>query len=213
MSEYVRRAQQTGLTWPLPETLDEDQLYRLLFPQPAPSSDRLIPEPDLEYIHSELRRKGVTRRLLWLEYREAHPDGYGYSRYCEIYRDWARKLDPPMRLDHKAGEKMFVDYAGQTVPVVDPETGEIRQAHIFVAVLAASNYSYAEAQWAEDLPNWIGGHVRALDFFGGVPEIITPEYVPRNIFWIMCPPALCGRDRQRAAATGVNDYMALLEGT
>lgn len=173
--EYLHRAQQAGLTWPLPEDLDEDQLYELLFPRPAARSERSIPEPDWEYVCTELKRPDVTRRLLWLEYREAHPDGYSYTRFCELYRRWARKLDPPMRLTHKAGEKLFVDYAGRTVPVVDPETGEIRQAHIFVATLAASSYTYAEAQWAEDLPNWIGGHVRALAFFGGAPEIITPD--------------------------------------
>jgi transposase len=181
VSEYVRRANAADLHWPLPENLDEDALYRLLFPQPAPASERLIPEPDWKTIQQELRHKGVTRRLLWLEYRAAHPEGYGYSRFCELFRLWLRKLDPPMRQTHNAGEKMFVDYAGQTVRVVDPETGELREAHIFVAVLAASNYSYAEAQWAEDLPNWIGGHVRALDFFGGVPEIITPDNLKAGV--------------------------------
>lgn len=173
--EYLHRAQQAGIRWPLPEGLDEDQLYGMLFPRPAARSERSIPEPDWKHIHAELKRKGVTRRLLWLEYREDHPDGYGYSRFCDLYRLWARKLDPPMRLSHKGGEKLFIDYAGRTVPVIDPKTGEIRQAHIFVATLAASSYTYAEAQWAEDLPNWIGGHVRALAFFGGVPEIITPD--------------------------------------
>lgn len=175
VSEYVRRAQAAGLSWPLPEALDEDQLYQMLFPKPASPSERVIPEPDWRTIHTELRRKSVTRRLLWLEYREAHPDGYGYSYFCELYRLWAQKLDPPMRLSHKAGEKVFVDYAGQTVRIVDPETGEIREVHIFVATMGASSYTYAEAQWTEDLPNWIGGHVRALDFFGGVPEIIVPD--------------------------------------
>jgi transposase len=182
-SEYVRRAQATGLSWPLPETLDEDQLHRRLFPKPAPPSERVIPEPDWEHSHTELRRKGVTRRLLWLEYREAHPDGYGYSRFCEVYRLWAKKLEPPMRLSHRAGEKMFVDYAGQTVRFIDPETGEIREAHIFVATLGASNYAsgraagytYTEAQWTQELSNWIGGHVRAFAFFGGIPEIVVPD--------------------------------------
>jgi transposase len=173
--EYVHRAQAAGLAWPLSETLDEDQLYQLLFPKPTPSSDRALQQPEWGSIHRELRRKGVTLRLLWLEYRETHPDGYGYSRFCELYRLWAKKLDPPMRLTHKAGERLFVDYAGQTVPVIDPETGEIRQAHIFVATLGASNYTYVEAQWAEDLPNWIGGHVRAFAFLGGVPEIVVPD--------------------------------------
>lgn len=181
VSEYVRRAQAAGLSWPLPDALDEDQLYQMLFPKPAPPSERVITEPDWRTIHTELRRKSVTRRLLWLEYREAHPGGYGYSYFCELYRLWARKLDPPMRLSHKAGEKMFVDYAGQTVRIVNPKTGEIREAHIFVAVLGASNYSYSEAQWAEDLPNWIGGHVRALAFFGGVPEIITPDNLKAGV--------------------------------
>jgi len=173
--EYLRRGQGAGLCWPLPETLDEDRLHQLLFPKPAPPSERVIPKPDWQNIHTELRRKGVTRRLLWLEYREACPDGYGYSRFCELYRLWAKKLDPPMRLSHKAGEKMFVDYAGQTVRIVNPRTGEIREAHIFVATLGASSYTYAEAHRAEDLPNWIGGHVRALAFFGGVPEILVPD--------------------------------------
>jgi len=175
VSEYVRRAQATGLTWPLPEALGEDQLYALLFPQPAPPSERAIPGPDWESIYAELRRKGVTRRLVWLEYCEANPGGYGYSRFCELYRSWTRKLDPPMRLTHKAGEKLFVDYAGQTVPLVDLKTSEIREAHIFVAVLAASSFTYAEAQWAEDLANWIGGHVRAFDYFRGVPEVVVPD--------------------------------------
>ena len=181
--EYLHRAKVAGLSWPLPETLDEDQLYRRLFPKPAPPSERVILEPDWEHIHTELRRKGVTRRLLWLEYREAHPDGYGHSRFCEVYRLWAKKLDPPMRLSHKAGEKMFavststagVDYAGQTVRLIDPETGEIREAHIFVATLGASNYTYTEAQWTQELYNWIGGHVRAFAFFGGIPEIVVPD--------------------------------------
>ena len=173
--EYLRRARTAGLAWPLPETLDEDQLYQLLFPKPTLSSDRVLQQPDWGSIHRELRRKGVTLRLLWLEYRETHPDGYGYSRFCELYRLWAKTLDPPMRLTHKAGERLFVDYAGHTVPVIDPETGEIRQAHIFVATLGASNYTYSEAQWAEDLPNWIGGHVRAFAFLGGVPEIVVPD--------------------------------------
>ncbi len=172
---YLRRAKAAGLTWPLPEGLDEDQLDLMLFPTPAPPSGRTIPEPDWKSVHTELRRKGVTQRLLWLEYREAHPDGYGYSHFCDLYRLWAKRLRPPMRLTHKAGEKMFVDYPGQTVPVVDLPTGEIRQASIFVAVLGASSYTYAEAQWAQDLPNWIRGHMRALAFFGGVPEIIVPD--------------------------------------
>jgi len=173
--EYLRRAQAAGLSWPLPESLDEDQLSQLLFPRSARAASRAIPQPDWEHIHLELRRKGVTLRLLWLEHREAHPQGYGYSWFCDLYRRWAKRLKPHMRLVHKGGERLFVDYAGQTVAVVHPQTGEIRQAHIFVATLGASSYSYAEAHWSEDLPSWIGGHVRALAFFGGVPDIIVPD--------------------------------------
>jgi len=132
-------------------------------------------------VHTELRRKSVTLRLLWVEYREVHPDGYGYSQFCALYRRWAKCLNPSMRMPHKAGEKFFVDYAGQTVSVVNPATGEIRQAQIFVAVLGASSYTYAEAQWSQDLPNWIGGHVRAFSFFGGVPEILIPDNLKTGV--------------------------------
>ena len=181
VSEYVRRAQAVGLTWPLPETLDEDALFQLLFPTTLRSTSRVIPVPDWSQIHAELRRKGVTLRLLWVEYREATPDGYGYSQFCALYRQWAKRLKPSMRLSHKAGEKLFVDYAGQTIPVVDPHTGEIQQAQIFVATLGASNYTYAEAQRSQDLPNWIGAHVRAFSFLGGVPEIVVPDNLKAGV--------------------------------
>jgi transposase len=175
VGEYLKRAQAAGLSWPLPDDLTEDGLYELLFPK-APSSGRLvIPCPDWSVVHRELRKKSVTLRLLWVEYREAHPDGYGYSQFCALYREWAKHLKPSMRLSHKGGEKVFVDYAGQTVPVVDPETGEVRDAQIFIGVLGASNYTYAEAQWRQDLPNWIGAHVRMFAFLGGVPEIVVPD--------------------------------------
>jgi transposase len=181
VGEYIRRAQAAGLSWPLPETLDEDDLFRLLFPANPRSASREIPVPDWAEIHTELKKKSVTLRLLWVEYREAHPDGYGYSQFCVLYREWAKHLKPSMRLRHKAGEKLFVDYAGQTVPIVDPDTGEIHQAQIFVATLGASNYTYAEAQWSQDLPNWIGGHVRAFAFLEGVPEVIVPDNLKAGV--------------------------------
>ena len=164
VGEYVRRAEKAGLSWPLPADLDEDRLFELLFPQPSRPSSRVIPCPDWSWIHTELRKKSVTLRLLWVEYRDDHPDGYGYSQFCALYRQWAKRLNPSMRLSHKAGEKVFVDYAGQTVPVVDPQTGEILPAQIFIGVLGASNYTYAEAHWSQDLPNWTGAHVRMFDF-------------------------------------------------
>ena len=113
--------------------------------------------------------------MLWQEYRAAHPDGYQYSWFCERYRAWLGKLDVVTRQDHRAGEKLFVDYAGQTVPVTDRAAGEIREAQIFVAVLGASNYTYAEATWSQALPDWIGSHVRAFGFLGGVPELVVPD--------------------------------------
>ena len=122
-----------------------------------------------------LRRKGVTLFLLWQEYRETHPKGYQYSWFCEYYRTWRGKLDVVMRQDHRAGEKLFVDYAGQTMAVVDPDTGEIREAQIFVAVLGASNYTYAEATWTQGLPDWIASHRRTFVFFDGVPELVVPD--------------------------------------
>jgi len=179
--EYLDRAEAVGLSWPLPDDLDDEALFRLLFPARAHTSSRTIPCPDWSVIHTELRKKSVTLRLLWVEYREVHPDGYGYSQFCEHYRRWAKRLKPSMRLFHKGGEKVFVDYAGQTVPIVDPETGEVRQAQIFVGVLGASSYTYAEAHWSQDLPNWIGAHVRMFAFLGGVPEIVVPDNLKAGV--------------------------------
>ncbi|MBT7483336.1 IS21 family transposase [Candidatus Peregrinibacteria bacterium] len=136
-------------------------------------SDR--PQPDFDYIHQELQRKGVTRQLLWEEYREFHPDGYGRTQFCDLYNEWSQKLDLSMRQSHKAGEKMFVDYSGQTAQVTDPKTGEIKNAQIFVAVLGASNYTYAEASWSQKLPDFIASHVNAFRFFEGVPAMVIPD--------------------------------------
>jgi transposase len=180
VSEYVTHAKAAGLSWPLPEGMTAEQLEARLYPDKG-SSRRKIPQPDWKYIHKELKRKGVTLSLLWVEYRQEHQDGYGYSQFCQHYREWKQQLNPIMRLKHKAGEKLFVDYAGQTVTVVDPETGERREAQIFVASLGASNYTYAEAHWAQSLPNWIGAHVRALEFLGGVPEIVVPDNLKSGV--------------------------------
>jgi transposase len=181
VSEYVTHAKAAGLSWPLPAELSAEQLEALLFPQKGSACGRNIPQPDWAEVHNELRRKGVTLSLLWVEYRQEQPDGYGYSQFCHHYRQWAKQLKPMMRQKHKAGEKLFVDYAGQTVPVVDPGTGEIRQAQIFVATLGASNYTYSEAHWSQDLPNWIGAHTRALAFLGGVPEVLVPDNLKAGV--------------------------------
>lgn len=173
--DYLYRAVAAGLTWPLPESMTEVEVERLLFP-PAPAiALELRPQPDWVTVHQELRRKGMTLLLLWQEYKTAHPDGLRYSWFCQSYRLWSGKLDLVMRQEHRAGEKLFVDYAGQTVPVTERATGEIRQAQIFVAVLGASNYTYAEASWTQTLPDWVGAHVRAFEFLGGVPEVVVPD--------------------------------------
>jgi len=138
--DYLLQAEAAGLSWPLPEELDEEGLERRLFP-PPPDSPHNRPLPDWPALHQELRRKGMTLGLLWQEYREAHPDGYGYSQFCALYHQWANTLEPVLRQHYVAGEKLLVDYAGQTVPVVDRHTGEVREAQIFVAVLGASNYT------------------------------------------------------------------------
>ena len=132
-------------------------------------------EPDWAHVDHELRRPGVTLMLLWEEYRQRASEGYGYSRWCELYRAWEGRLSPTMRQAHPAGERMFVDYAGQTLDVIDPGSGEVRQVQIFVAAMGASNYTYAEATLTQSLPDWIGAHVRALAFMGGVPAQLVPD--------------------------------------
>jgi transposase len=181
VSEYVTHARAAGLSWPLPEGLSGAELEERLFPPRTPASGKQIPPPDWHKIHKERRRKSVTLSLLWVEYRQEHPEGYSYSQFCHHYRQWRQRLNPMMRQKHRAGEKLFIDYAGQTAPVIDPETGEISQAQIFVAVLGASNYTYAEAHAAQSLPNWIGAHVRLLDFLGGVPEVLVPDNLKAGV--------------------------------
>jgi transposase len=175
VKEYLRRFEDAGLCWPAAEELDDATLERQLFPPPPsiPPSERAV--PDWSHIREELRRKGVTLFLLWQEYKAAHPEGFQYSWFCRQYRAWEEKLDVVMRQPHRAGEKLFVDYAGQTVEVVDRASGEVKAAQIFVAVLGASNYTYAEATWSQQLPDWIGSHVRAFQFFGGVSEVVVPD--------------------------------------
>jgi transposase len=174
VANYLRRARDAGLPWPLPADLDEGTLERQLFADgPGTRETRL---PDFASIHEEFRRhRHVTLQLLWEEYKETQPDGYQYSRFCELYNRWVQKLDVVLRQDHRVGEKMFVDHAGPTVPIVDHETGQVHEAAIFVAVLGASNYTYAEATWNRNLASWIGSHVRTLEFFQGVPAVTVPD--------------------------------------
>lgn len=175
VSSVLARARAAGVSWPLAgEWADDERLEAHLFPGHA-GRPKTQPESDWSEVHKELRHKGVTLQLLWVEYKSAHPDGLQYSQFCLRYRRWTQTLRLSQRHEHRAGEKMFVDYAGPTVKVVDQETGEVREACVFVAVLGASSYAYAEAQEAQDLASFIGGHVRALTYFGGVPQLIVPD--------------------------------------
>jgi len=181
VTNVLGRVKAAGLSWPLPTEFDDDTLLEAhLFPSPSGRPAR-VQEPDWNYVYKELRHKGVTLLLLWMEYKAAHPEGLQYSRFCERYRQWAKTVNLSMRQTHHAGEKMFVDYTGPTVGVVDRVTGEVRQAQIFVAVLGASGYVYAEAQWSQDLASFIGGHVRAFEFFGGVPQLIVPDNLKAGV--------------------------------
>ena len=181
VGEYERRLASAGLGWPLPVSLSDTELERRLFPSPPPVPTASRPVPDWSVVHQELRRPGVTLMLLWEECRAAHPQGFAYSWFCQHYRAWIGKLDLVMRQSHRAGEKLFVDYAGQTVEVIERTTGEVRTAQIFVAVLGASNYTYAEATWTQALPDWIGSHVRAFEYFGGVSEILVPDNLKSGV--------------------------------
>jgi transposase len=180
VGEYMRRAEAANLTWPLPEGLDDGALERLLYP-PTISTDKPRTLPDFQTIHQEMKRKAMTLQLLWCEYRQGNPDGYGYSRVCDLYQDWKKTLDVVMRQDHKAGEKMFVDYSGMKAEVVDRFTGEIHEAEVFVATLGASNYTYMEATWTQGLRDWINSHVRAFDYFQGVPLMVVPDNLKTGV--------------------------------
>jgi transposase len=174
--DYLQRARVANLNWPLPEDLDDAALEAALFPSVGQVQYRGAPLPDFQRIHLELRtHRHLTLALLWQEYKGNQPNGYQYSRFCQLYRAWAKKIDLVMRQEHRAGEKMYVDHAGPTVSIVDPETGELRAASVFVAVLGASSYTYAEATWTRDLYDWIGSHVRALEFFGGATAAVVPD--------------------------------------
>ena len=183
-AEYVHRARVIGITWPVPDGVDDAMLDARLFghagrqPGKRPGIESAIGWAKAQ---TELKRRGVTLLLLWQEYREEHPDGYGYSRYCDLYCDWKKRVSPTMRQVHRAGEKLFVDWAGDTVPVFDATAGAVRQAHIFVAALGASNFTYAEARWSETLPDWIGAHVNAFAAIRGVPQALVPDNLKAGI--------------------------------
>ena len=173
--DIIGRYNKTNLTWPLPAELEcEKALGNLLYPE-QPTAAAQKPEPDMTLIYKELKRKSVTLMLLWEEYKAINPDGYQYSYFCEKFNNWRAKLNPVLRQFYRAGERTEVDYAGQTMLITDPQTGETHKAYIFVTILAASNYAYAEAVLSVDLASWINSHVRAFTFFGGVTELVVPD--------------------------------------
>lgn len=181
VSEYIARAQKAGLRHPLPEELDDATIEAKLFPKEEPTGKAIRPMPAMEEIHRELQKKGVTLQLLWLEYKDKYPEGYQYSQFCELYRKWKSTLGLTLRQEHRAGEKMFVDFAGQTIPVTNPTTGEVTQSEIFVAVLGASNYTYSEALESQALPCWIRGHVNGYEYFGGVASVTVPDNLKSGV--------------------------------
>lgn len=180
VGDCVKRLIKAGLSWPLPDGLDDAELEARLYPRPT-LFEAKGPTPDWALVSLELKRKGVTRRLLWQEYIEQNADGLGYSRYCELFYDWLKKSRLSMRQHHVAGEKLFVDFAGATIPIYDPKTGQARTAQIFVAAWGASNYTYAEAVWSQDLPSWTACHVNAFEFFGCVPQIAVPDNLKSGV--------------------------------
>src|SRR5258707_7986691 len=180
VGEYVRRAGVIGITWPVPEAIDDAELERRLFPVPCETGP---PRGAIDWrkIHEEMKRRSVTLVLLWEEYRAEQAAGYGYSRFCDLYGEGRKTVSATMRQTHPAGERLFVDYAGDTVPVFDQITNAERPAHIFVAALGASNYTYAEARWSEGLGDWVSAHVNALATIGGVPKVVVCDNLKAGV--------------------------------
>jgi len=182
VGDYLKRAEIAKIGWPLPPDINgEAELLGQLMAVVVEGTKGCPALPDWAVVHQELGRKGVTLRLLWQEYRRTHPEGYGYSRFCELYQRWAGTLEPVLRQVHEPGEKLFVDWAGQTTPIYNAQDGSLSQAHLFVAVLGASNKTYVEAFENEQLPAWIAGHCHAYTFFGGVARVTVPDNLKSGV--------------------------------
>ncbi|HET9489418.1 MAG TPA: IS21 family transposase [Methylomirabilota bacterium] len=181
ISSVLGRARGTGLDWPQAQTLTDEVLESRLYGRPEVAGQRQRPAPDCAWIHAERRKPGVTLELLHLEYLERHPDGYRYTRFCDLYRRWLKRRGLSMRQVHRAGEKCFADYAGQKPRLIDPATGEVVEAELFVAALGASNYTYAEATPTQQVPDWIASHTRAFAFFGGVTSAVVCDQLKSGV--------------------------------
>ncbi len=181
VGRYLEQAGKMQLKYEQIAEMDEASLRRMLKDEKVIQSKNPYPQPDWNYIHQELKKRSVTLLLLWQEYKAVHPEGYQSTQFCELYRRWKRRLNPSLYRVHKAGEKMFVDYAGHMIPIVNRHTGDIKEAEIFVAVLGASNYTYAEATWDQSMPNWIGSHTRSYEYFKGVSKVTVPDNLKAGV--------------------------------
>ncbi len=182
IQKVTHTAAELGLAWEAVEQLDDQTLAHHFYPASDTRASKQLQLPDWVEVHQELKRKGVTKHLLWEEYTQAYPNRcYSYPQYCFLYKDWLKKQKRSMRQIHKAGEKLFVDYAGQTMPIVCGTTGEVQFAQIFVAVMGASNYVFCEATWSQRLPDWLGSHARAFEFLGGVPTMVVPDNLKSGV--------------------------------
>lgn len=180
--EYLARISAAGIGWPLAADVTDDALMGRLFVNAGiRTGARFHVEPDWAALVREMKRPAVNLLILWEEYRASHPDGYAYSRFCQLFREFERRLSPTMRQQHVAGHKAFVDYSGKKVPISDPATGTVRMAEIFVAVLGASNLTYAEATWTQTLQDWIGAHVRMFRFYGAAPRLLVPDNLKSGV--------------------------------
>jgi len=178
--EILRTAELQGISWPLPIDMDDASLMKIFYPSNSEPASRK-PEPDYQYIHEELKRPHVNLRLLWTEYKAQQPDGLGYSQFCNRYRNWAARTKAVMHLEHKPGYEMFVDWAGTKMQVIDPETGEIIPAHLFVSTIGTSGYPYVEAFPSQSLESWIIAHINAFRYYGGVPHLLVPDNLKTGV--------------------------------
>lgn len=183
VSEYLKAAETAGLKWVDVADWNDARVAEALLPvRQAEKGRNRLPEPDYSGIHAELQKhKHLTLQMVWEEYRGVHPNGYGYSRFCELYQRWRRTQEVVLRQERRAGEKLFVDYAGKTIAIQDPATGERLEAQLFVAVIGASSYTFAEATWTQGLADWIGSHIRAFEFLGSVTEIVVPDNLKSGV--------------------------------
>ncbi len=182
IQNILKLAEQLGVSWPIPEDWDDQALALKFYPRSDAKPSAKFQDPVWTEVHLELKKKGMTLQLLWEEYTQQYPNRcYSYSQFCARYGDWQKKQKRSMRQTHRAGEKLFIDYAGPTLPVVCASSGEIRSAQVFVAVLGASNYTFAEATWSQSLPDWLSSHVRAFEFFGGTPLMLIPDNLKSGV--------------------------------